>query len=83
MGFNELEFRLGEVQGAIESRVREHNISMTEWNSRSERVERILGALLQERDSILARLGLLTNQRKDDRIAEIGDDHATNIRTIR
>lgn len=46
--------QLGWVQVAIERLVKEHNISITEWNLRTERVERILGHLLRQRDGITA-----------------------------
>lgn len=53
----EAEIKLGQVQTNIERLVKKHNISITEWNTKTERVERILGHLLRQRDR-LRRLSL-------------------------
>lgn len=50
----EAEFKLGQVQVCIERLVKKHNISMVEWNLKTERVEKILGHLLQQRDKLTA-----------------------------
>lgn len=44
---------LGRVQVAIERIVRKNNISTLEWNTRTEKVEELLGPLLQQRDSLI------------------------------
>lgn len=61
----ETEIKLGQVQIAIERLVKEHNISITEWNLKTKRVERILGHLLRHRDR------LLKMQEKDNGMAQI------------
>jgi hypothetical protein len=53
----EVEIKLGAVQTAIERLVKEHNISTTEWNMKTERVNRILGDLLEQRDDLIESLG--------------------------
>lgn len=50
------EISLGQVQRAIERGVKEHAISITEWNLRSESVEEALGDLLWLRDRLLKRI---------------------------
>ncbi len=49
----EAEIRLGQVQTNIERLVKKHNISVTEWNMKAERVERILGHLIRQRDDLI------------------------------
>lgn len=49
----EVDIKLGQVQTAIERLVKSHNISTTEWNLKTDRVERILGHLLRQRDGLL------------------------------
>ena len=50
------DIELGQVQVTIERLVKEHNISMTEWNLKTERVKKILGDLLRQRDRLVAYL---------------------------
>ena len=52
----EIEIKLGQVQINIERLVKKHNISTKEWNMKTERVERILGYLLRQRDELLEKL---------------------------
>lgn len=47
------EIKLGQVQVAIEHRVKEHHVSATEWNLKTERVDAILGDLLWQRDYLI------------------------------
>lgn len=51
-----IDIKLGWIQLAIESRVRIHNISITEWNLKTERVTKFLGDLLWHRDYLLRHL---------------------------
>ena len=50
------EIKLEEVQTAIERLVKEHNISTTEWNMKTERINKILGPLLEQRDRLIESL---------------------------
>jgi hypothetical protein len=50
------EIALGQVQVAIEHRVKKHHISMTEWNLKTGRVKEILGDLLKQRDYLVRKV---------------------------
>ena len=58
----ETEIKLGQVQVTIERLVKEHNISTKEWNLKEDRVKKILGDLLQERDRLMPYLESHSNK---------------------
>ncbi len=47
------DIKLGAVQVEIERLVKLNCISITEWNMRTDRVEKVLGRLLRERDDLI------------------------------
>ncbi len=57
----EAEYKLGRVQIAIERRVKEYCISATEWNLKTERVNKVLGDLLWLRDYLIKRCGEMSS----------------------
>lgn len=52
----EIEIKLNQVQTDIERLVKKHHISTKEWNMKANRVKRILGHLLRQRDELIESL---------------------------
>lgn len=71
----ERDYKLGQLQVAIETGVKKHCISMREWNLRTERVEKVLGDLLWWRDHLLAEYDDATVAWRVNRIAQQGLCH--------